>query len=82
MNNVILRNLKTQGEWACACLAVSNFMHDESGKVGRRHAIRYMLDAPGESDITLEIWRSKRGIEVRRTRYYEDEIKHEMETDQ
>ena len=75
MTAVILRSLTTQAEWACACVAVSNFKHDESGKVGRRYGLTYTLDAPGEPDITLEVWRSQRGIEVRRIRQIEDETR-------
>ena len=76
MTAVILRDLTSQAEWACACVAVSNFHHDESGRVGRRHGLTYTLDAPGEPDIRLEVWRSQRGIEVRRVRAVEDEIKY------
>ena len=75
---VCLRELTTQAEWACACVAVSNFRHDESGKVGRRYGLTYTLDAPGEPDVTLEVWRSQRGIEVRRIRKVEDEVRHEI----
>ena len=72
---VCLRDLTTQAEWACACVAVSNFKHDESGRVGRRYGLTYTLDAPGEPDVTLEVWRSQRGIEVRRIRQIEDETR-------
>lgn len=75
---VILRDLTTQAEWACACVAVSNFRHDETGRVGRRHGLTYTLDAPGEPDVTLEVWRSQRGVEVRRIRKVEDEVRHEI----
>ena len=75
---VILRDLTTQAERACACVAVSNFRHDESGKIGRRYGLTYTLDAPGEPDVTLEVWRSQRGIEVRRIRQIEDEVRHEL----
>ena len=78
MTAVILRDLTTQAEWACACVAVSNFKHDESGKVGRRYGLTYTLDAPGEPDVTLEVWRSQRGIEVRRVRKIEDEVRHAL----
>lgn len=73
---VILRSLTSQAEWACACVAVSNFHHDCPSAVGRKHGMVYTLDAPGEPDITLEVWRSQRGIEVRRVRAVEDEIKY------
>ena len=75
---VILRGLETQAEWASACVAVSNFAHDESGKIGRRHGMTYTLDAPSEPDITMEVWRSQRGVEVRRARKIEDEVRHAL----
>jgi len=75
----ILRDLTTQAEWACACVAASNFYHDESGKIGRRYGMTYSLEAPGEPDITMEVWRSQRGVEVRRVRAIEDEVRHMME---
>lgn len=71
---VILRDLWVQAEWACACVAVSNFRHDCPKAVGRKHGMIYTLDAPGEPDIRLEVWRSQRGIEVRRV-FTEDKKK-------
>lgn len=59
----ILRGLYLQEEWRCAWEACLDFLRNHSDLFGRKQWLRYQFDGP-MGELTIEVWRSQRGIEA------------------